>query len=99
MDRNIQKVFFERLLQQDTGSPTFFSWILLIEEACFTRNGIFNAHNQYTWAVENPHSFQETLFQQQFAISVWLGMIGIPLIGSCELHPWLSEASYLQFLS
>jgi hypothetical protein len=25
MDRNIQKVFFERLLQQDTGSPTFFS--------------------------------------------------------------------------
>jgi hypothetical protein len=75
--------------------PTFLSQVLLMDEACFIRNGIFNTCNQCTWANGNPHSFKETLFQQQFAVNVWVGIIGSLLLG----HYKLPGASFLQFLS
>jgi hypothetical protein len=42
----------------------------------------------HTWSDENPHSIQETCFQHQFAINVWLRIIG-DLIGPYELLPCL----------
>jgi hypothetical protein len=72
--------------------------VLVMDEACFTRNGILNTRNQHTLAHENPRSFQETRFQQQFSINVWAGIIGDLIPGPYELSPRLSEASYLQFL-
>jgi hypothetical protein len=50
-----------------------------------------------TWAYVNPLSFQETLFQQQFSISVWAWMVCD--IDRYELLPQLSGASHLQLLS
>jgi hypothetical protein len=44
------------------------------------------------------NSFQETQFQQQFAINVQVGMIG-DLLGSYEPSPQHLRASYLQFMS
>jgi hypothetical protein len=51
------------------------------------------------WANENPHSFQETRFQQQSAINVWVGKIGDVFLGTYVLLPQLLGAFYLQFLS
>jgi hypothetical protein len=54
----------------------------------------FNTRNQNIWAVENPHSFQETQLQQQLAINVWAEISDSPY----ELRLRLSGASCLQFL-
>jgi hypothetical protein len=43
-----RKAFCEWLLQRDAASPTFLGRALLMDEACFTRNGIFNTRNQRT---------------------------------------------------
>jgi hypothetical protein len=85
-------------VQQDAAYPTFLSRVLVMDEAFFTRNGILNTRNQHTWAYENPHSFQETRFQHQFAINVWAGIIGDLLRGPYELPPRLSGSSSLKFL-
>jgi hypothetical protein len=74
-------------MQQDTAYPTFLSRVLVMVEACFTRNGILNTHNQHIRAHENPlFFFQETPFQQQFAMNVWAGIIGDLLLGPYELQ-------------
>jgi hypothetical protein len=59
-----RKAFCEWLLQREAASPTFLSRELLLEGACFTRNGILTIGDQQTWADENPHSFEETQFRQ-----------------------------------
>jgi hypothetical protein len=99
LDYERRRAFREWLLQQDAAYPKFLSRVLVIDKACFTRNGILNTRNQHTWADENRHSFQETRFQKQFAINVWAGIIGDFLLGPYELPPRLSGASYLQFIS
>jgi hypothetical protein len=66
MDCERREAFCEWLLQRDE-SLTFLTRVLLMDEACFTRN---ETGNQQTWPDENPHSFQETRFQQKFAINV-----------------------------
>jgi hypothetical protein len=63
LDYERRRAFCEWLLWQDAAYPTFLNRVLLMDEACFTRNGILNTRNQHTWADENPHSFQETRFQ------------------------------------
>jgi hypothetical protein len=54
----------EWLLQQEAASPTFLSRVLLIEEACFTRNAILTISDEHTRYDGNPHSFEETQFHQ-----------------------------------
>lgn len=55
--------------------------------------------NQRTQADENPCSFQETRFQRQLVINVWVEIIGDLLLGPYELPSWPSWASYFQFLA
>jgi hypothetical protein len=50
-------------------------------------------------AAENPYSFPETRYQQQFSIDVWTGISGHVRLGLYALPPRLSGASFLQFLS
>jgi hypothetical protein len=87
LDYECREAFCKWLLQQNAAYPTFFCQVLLMDEASFTQNLILNTHNQHMWADENPHSFQETLFQQQFAVNVWVGIIGNLLLGPYELPP------------
>jgi hypothetical protein len=63
LDCDRRRAFCEWLLQQDAAYPTFLSRVLVMDEACSTRNGILNTRNQHTWDDENPHSFRETRFQ------------------------------------
>jgi hypothetical protein len=88
LDYERRRAFCEWLLQRDAASPTFLSWVLLMDDACFTRNWILDTRNQHTWADENKNSFQETL-----AINVRTVVIGYLLLGPYELPPRLSRAS------
>jgi hypothetical protein len=46
------------LPQSDAAFSSFLSRVLLMDEACFTRNGILNIRKHHTWADENSRSFQ-----------------------------------------
>jgi hypothetical protein len=56
-DYEHRRAFCEWLLQQDAAYPTFLSRMLVMDEACFTWNGILNTRNQHTWTDENPLFF------------------------------------------
>jgi hypothetical protein len=96
LDCERRNAFSEWLLQRDA---TLLSRMLLMDEACFTWNGILNTRSQHTWTDVNPHSFQETRFQQQLSINVWAIIIGDPLLGHYQLPPRKAANSSLQFLS
>lgn len=72
--------------------------ILWTDESTFTRNGIFNFHNEHYWADANPHLVMESSFQHQFKVNVWAGMIHDKLIGPHFLPPIVNAANFLQFL-
>ncbi|KAJ8939148.1 hypothetical protein NQ318_010903 [Aromia moschata] len=106
------------LLIQDPGSRIIFCWavntqrqlnenfanmILFTDEACFTRRGITNFHNEHVYADENPHAIKVRHFQHEFRINVWAGIIGNFIVDPVILPqrltvllivygPYLSEA-------
>lgn len=90
--------FCRWLLRQHRLDPTFVNRILVTDEACFTRNGVYNSHNAHIWAEENPHAIRQVHFQQRFSVNVWAGMIGDHLIGPFVLPERLTGVTYLRFL-
>jgi hypothetical protein len=46
LDYERRNDFCEWLLQRDAVSQTFLGRVLLMEEACFRRNGILSARNE-----------------------------------------------------
>jgi hypothetical protein len=36
---------------------------------------VFNVHNNYLWAWENPHAIRERGYQDRFSVSVWAGIV------------------------
>lgn len=81
-------------------SPALLSqMLLLIDDACFTRNGNLNTRNRLTWADENLHSFQGVRFQQEFTINAWVGIFGDLLLGPYELPSIRSLVFTLQSVS
>ncbi|CAK9832795.1 hypothetical protein ANTRET_LOCUS9576 [Anthophora retusa] len=51
--------------------PNILNNIMWTDESKFTNNGIFNRHNQHTWAVENPFNTRERNYQTKISINVW----------------------------
>ena len=47
----------------------------------FTRDGMFNFHNNHNWDEENPRVIVHSRHQHQFSLNVWAGIIGKFLIG------------------
>jgi hypothetical protein len=54
--------------------------ILFTGEAQFSRHDITNTRNSHFWAHGNLHAVAECLFQHQFQINVWCGVLGNQLI-------------------
>ncbi|GFR30113.1 uncharacterized protein TNCT_428711 [Trichonephila clavata] len=50
--------FCEWLLQQQNTDNGFIAHILWTDEACFTRDGVFNNHNNHMWSQVKPHAIQ-----------------------------------------
>jgi hypothetical protein len=67
LDYERRNAFWKWLLLREISSPTLISRVLLVHEVSFAQNGLVNTRNQHMWANENPHSFQQTQLQQQFA--------------------------------
>lgn len=90
---------FTRVIRERRAAdPLFHTKILFTDEACFTRRGITNLHNEHVYAEENPHAVKERHFQGEFKINVWMGIIENHLIGPFRLPDRLNGDNYLQFL-
>ncbi|KAJ8978460.1 hypothetical protein NQ317_002914 [Molorchus minor] len=50
-------------------NPQFGAEVLFTDEASFSRDGIFNFHNNHIWAEENEREIAEGHHQQQFSVN------------------------------
>jgi len=98
LDANARLRFCRTIQERRANDQHFHKRILFTDEACFTRRGIINMHNEHEYAYENPHAIRSSRFQHDFKINVWAGIIGNFLIGPVILPDRLSGASYLNFL-
>ena len=76
---------------------SFVSTILFTDEANFTRDGIFNFHNNHNWDEEIPHVHSR--HQYQFSLNVWAGIIDKFLIGASFLDEKLTGTKYVDFFN
>lgn len=76
----------------------FLNKILWSDEAGFSREGIFNVHNEHVWSDENPHATKIKGYQNKFSVNVWAGILDDHLIGPVFLPTPLNGQNYLQFL-
>jgi len=67
--RRIQ--FCEWLWLRYMENNDFLSQIIWSDESKFTKNGMFNKHNEHFWASENPRAIQETNFQDSWSFNVY----------------------------
>ena len=65
-----------------------------MNEAYFTRDGVFNHHNAHLWAGENPYGMSSHVAQQRFSMHVWAGMVGDLLVEANFLPAFLIFAEY-----
>lgn len=94
------RLLFARIMRQKRRlDPNFHKRVLFTDEACFTRRGVTNFHNEHHYADENPHAIHVRHFQREFKINVWIGIIDDHLIGPVRLLPnKLTAETYLHFL-
>ena len=90
--------FCEWLLQQHEADNAFIAHILWTDEACFTRDGVFNSHNSHMWSESNPHAIRPQRHQVRWSVNVWAGILGNRMIGPYLLPERLTGHSYLVFL-
>ncbi|XP_026829886.1 uncharacterized protein LOC105283860 [Ooceraea biroi] len=88
--------FCQWFLSRNLIQPNFGRIALFSDEACFTRDGVFNSRNSHIWD-ENPHAVAFTRHQQQFSVNIWAGIVGENLIVYL-LPPRLNAHIYLQFI-
>jgi len=73
-------------------------FILLTDEASFTRDDINNTHNSHQWSDKNAHAIVEKNSQHRFSVNVWCGVIDNHLIGPAVLLNRLTGHTYVDFL-
>ncbi|XP_076246510.1 uncharacterized protein LOC143186686 [Calliopsis andreniformis] len=72
--------------------------ILWTDEALFTKEGCFNAHNSHLWSDENPHAIRVCDTQVRWSVNVWAGICGTQIIGPYLLPDRLDGGAYKAFL-
>lgn len=97
-DPEMRLVFCRFVNGQKEADLNFGNTILFTDEACFTRRGVTNFHNEHVYAVENPHAIKINHFQHEFKLNVWIGIIGNFIVGPVILPQRLTGNIYLQFL-
>lgn len=92
-------IFCRDMLQKVDDDNGFFSKILFTDESHFSRNGMFNIHNEHRWAVDNPHALQRVHHQRQFSLNLWAGILGDHLLGPVRIPNRFNGENYLEFLN
>jgi len=90
--------WYERLTHWIKAYPELLSVILFSDEASFTRDGVNNLRNVYTWSHDNPHETSLTNFQRRFTVNVWCGVLGNKSIGPFVFENNLTGNAYEVFL-
>lgn len=90
--------YCQRINQKLVEDADFLKKILWTDEACFTREGIFNSHNMHMWCEENPYAKWVYTHQHKFSVNLWAGIIGDVLIGPIVFPQRLNSENYLNFL-
>lgn len=97
-DFPLRAQFCDWFEEQRVAVHYFEKKILFTDEAGFTKNGIFNFHNNHEWAAENPHAIVRRGHQHRFSLNVWGGIIDEHLIGPVFLPQRLNGQTYTDFL-
>lgn len=71
--------------------------ILWTDEALFTREGLYNCHNEHWWSFR-AHVYKGKLHKVGFSVNVWAGIIGDRLVGPCFIEGHLTGVNYLSML-
>lgn len=79
-DGPVRRRFCEWYLDHHEHDLNFRDSILWTDECLFTRDGIFNVHNEHLWDNENPHSTRIRNHQHRFGLNVWGGLLGDRLV-------------------
>jgi hypothetical protein len=93
-----RKSFCEDFLRKVDRDPRFLSRVIFSDESLFTREGIFNSHNNHYWSDENPRLTRVRSFQIRWKRNVWAGIIGRQILGPIYLPDNLNGANYVEFL-
>jgi hypothetical protein len=88
---------FCELLHQHAADELFSHNILWTDEACFTRDGVFNVHNSHLWARDNPHAIRKRGYQVRFSVSVWAAIVGDIVVGPYLIPDRLTAQRYRDF--
>ncbi|GFU93954.1 uncharacterized protein TNCV_1672171 [Trichonephila clavipes] len=65
--------FHSGTCSNELQNPNFFeASVLFTDEASFSREGIFNTHNRYSWAAANPHVTRTRAAQDRFWLTYGL---------------------------
>lgn len=97
-DLDLRLDFCRFINEQRAQNVNFSRNILFTDEACFTRSGITNLHNEHVYDDENPHATKVTHYQHEFKINVWAGIIDTFIIGPVILPHRLNGENYLEHL-
>jgi hypothetical protein len=98
IDKTDPRVFRYENLGSLAAGELFSHNILWTDEACFTREGVFNAHNSRLWARYNPHAIRERGYQVRFSVSVWADIVRDIVMGPYLLPGRLTAQRYRDFL-
>ncbi|CAK9820332.1 hypothetical protein ANTPLA_LOCUS10558 [Anthophora plagiata] len=95
----IRRMEYSRwLLGEIERNPSFCRYILWTDEALFTREGCFNAHNSHVWDDENPIAIRTHARQERWLVNLWAGICDNFVIGPYILPEKLNGATYQHFL-
>ena len=93
-----RRQFYEWFLHQSEVVPDFTSCPLFSDEPAFTRDSVFNTHNQHIRDQINPLAFTVRSHQVSFSINIWCGIIHNTLLGPHVMKNRLIGANYRDFL-
>lgn len=88
--------FCRWLLEQNRIDPNFSKRILFTDECCFTKEGLFNAHNWHFWTYENPFVTRERAYQHRFSLNLWCGIVNNNLVSFKTIYKMYSTKNTLQ---
>ena len=92
--------FCQWMIQRCTAVPNIAQFVLFMDEACFTRDGVVYCRSSHFWSDVNPCATLVASHQQRFSMnsSMWTGIFQDQLLGPYLLQPRLNGQRYLRFI-
>ncbi|GBM60337.1 hypothetical protein AVEN_108122-1 [Araneus ventricosus] len=98
IDAERRYTWFNFVMNNLEDHPTFLADMIWTDEACVSRNGLFNRQNVHTSSLENPRCAVEVRHQLRWSINVWYGIFNDRLIGPVFYEGTLTGQRYLELL-